>query len=89
MSPAARDRVSGFLLVSDGSVQVARLALEHRPPAENVCNQPGISGCPGQPDGFVDLGQRGRQIAMLEAEPAQLRQGVGGDGVIGEATGDP
>ena len=26
---------------------------------------------------------------MLEAEPAQLGQGVGGDGVIGEVTGDP
>ena len=78
----------GFLVVSEGGVQIARLALEHRTTAKKVSNQPGISGCPGQPDGFVDLGPRGRQIAMLEPEPAQLRQGIGGDGVIGEVTGD-
>ena len=74
-------------MVSEGGVQIARFALEHRTTAENVSDQPGVSGCPGQPDGFVDLGQCGRQIAMLEPEPAQLREGVGGDSVIGEAHG--
>ena len=59
-----------------------------RTAAENLCKQPGISGCPGQSDGFVDVGQRG-QIAMQESEPAQHGQSVGGDGRIGEATSDP
>lgn len=41
-----------------------------------------------QRDGFANLGQRGGQIAMLEPEPAELGEGVGGDGVIGKAPGD-
>ena len=79
----------GFLVVSESGVQVAGFALEHGATAEKVSDQPGISGCPGQRDGFVDLSPCGGQIALLEPEPAQLGQGVGGDGVIGEAAGDP
>lgn len=79
----------GFLLVSKGGGQIARLAREHRTTAENVSDQPGIFGCPGQPDRFVDVGLGGGQTAVLVLEPAQLGQGVGSQGIIGEVTRDP
>ena len=76
-------------MVGEGGIQIAVLGREYRAVAEKVSNEPGISCPAGQLDGFIDLGQCGRQVAMLVPEPAQLRQCVGGDGVIGEATGDP
>src|SRR5215475_8210438 len=72
----------GFLVVSKGGIEIACFTLEHRTTAENVSNKPGVSGCPGQLDSLVDLGQCSGQIAVLEAEPAQLREGVSSDGVI-------
>ena len=74
-------------MVSEGSVHIARFDLERPAAAENFSNQAAISGGPGQIDGFVDIGQCGRHITMLVSEPAQLRQGIGGDHIIGEVTG--
>ena len=76
-------------MISQGGGQITRFALEYGTIAENMGDQPGISGGPGQTDGFADVGQRGRQIATLEPEPAQLGQGIGGNSVIGEAAGNP
>ena len=35
-------------MVSEGGIQIARSAREHRTTADDMSNQPGISGCPGQ-----------------------------------------
>ena len=79
----------GLLLVGAGRVQVARFALEHRTTGEDLGHQPGVAGAAGQADGFFDAGQRGRQVVLQEREPAELGEGVGGDGVIGDPAGDP
>src|SRR5262249_12133629 len=56
--PARRRKSEDLLLVSQGCVQVTRLALKHRAVAESGGKQMGLPGCPGQRDGLVSPGKR-------------------------------